>query len=52
MLGGGVVGGYACHEFVQQKVEKGKVLLLGNEGVLPYERPGFCMFFFLVARKK
>mmetsp|Transcript_66109 Transcript_66109/g.138083 ORF Transcript_66109/g.138083 Transcript_66109/m.138083 type:complete len:451 (-) Transcript_66109:24-1376(-) len=39
ILGGGTAGGYACREFVAQKVASGKVAMICAEPVLPYERP-------------
>lgn len=39
ILGGGVAGGYAAREFVQQGLKPGELAIISKEAVAPYERP-------------
>lgn len=39
IIGGGVAAGYACNEFINQKIGKKQLCVISNESILPYEHP-------------
>ena len=39
VVGGGVAAGYACKQFVEEKVAPRSVAVISKEAVAPYERP-------------
>lgn len=45
VVGAGNAAGYACKEFVAQKIPKDQVAVIGMESVAPYERPALTKAF-------
>lgn len=51
ILGGGVAGGYAVKELVDQGAKPGDIALISGDDVLPYERPPLSKKFLLGEKK-
>ncbi|KAL7094845.1 hypothetical protein ACP275_11G130000 [Erythranthe tilingii] len=47
IIGGGVAGGYAAHEFVKRGVSQGELCIISEETVAPYERPALSKGYLL-----
>ncbi|KAG1342796.1 monodehydroascorbate reductase 2, peroxisomal-like [Cocos nucifera] len=47
ILGGGVAAGYAALEFVRRGISHGKLCIISEESVAPYERPALSKGFLL-----
>ncbi|KAL2552419.1 putative monodehydroascorbate reductase [Forsythia ovata] len=47
IVGGGVVAGYAAHEFVKRGVSHGELCIISEESVAPYERPALSKGYLL-----